>query len=88
VSWHEQSIMARRGGAAGRAGATHELTEGSQGHFRYVYGPYAPPVLRVQPGDTVVVETLDAFGGAVRSEADLPSRCSRCRSSIRRAGRF
>jgi amidase len=74
VSWHEQSIMARRGSAAGRAGATHELTEAIQGKFHYVYGPYAEPVLRLRPGDTVVVETLDAFGGAVRSEADLPSR--------------
>jgi amidase len=74
VSWHEQSIMARRGTAAGRAGTTHHLTEERQGAYHHVYGPYAEPVLRVQPGDTVVVETVDAFGGAVRTEADLPSR--------------
>jgi hypothetical protein len=39
----------------------------------YVYGPYAEPVLRIQPGDVVVVETQDAFGGAVKTEDDLPS---------------
>ncbi|MPY95359.1 MAG: acetamidase, partial [Acidimicrobiia bacterium] len=31
------------------------------------------PVLHVEAGDRVVVETRDAFGGAIRSEADLPS---------------
>ena len=74
MAWHEQSIMARRGVAAGRAAATHRLTEERQGAFHHVYGPYAEPVLRVRPGDTVVVETIDAFGGAVKTEADLPSR--------------
>ena len=74
MSWHEQSIMARRGSAGGRAGATRELTERAQGQFHYVYGPYAEPTLRVRPGDTVVVETVDAFGGAVRSETDLPTK--------------
>jgi acetamidase/formamidase len=30
-------------------------------------------VLEIAPGDLVEVETLDAFGGAIRSEADMPS---------------
>jgi acetamidase/formamidase len=30
-------------------------------------------VLQVAPGDTIEVETRDAFGGAIRSEADMPS---------------
>jgi acetamidase/formamidase len=74
MDWLEQSQMARRGVARGRPGAHHRLTEAVQGRFHYVYGPYADPVLRIAPGDVVEVETLDAFGGAVRSEDDLPSR--------------
>jgi amidase len=30
--------------------------------------------MRIRPGDVVEVETLDAFGGAVKTEADLPSK--------------
>ena len=32
------------------------------------------PVLRVAPGDVVVAETLDAFGGAIKTVDDLPSQ--------------
>jgi acetamidase/formamidase len=74
MSWLEHSHMARRGVAGGRPGARHRLTEAAQGQYHYVYGPYAAPVLHIAPGDTVEIETLDAFGGAVRTEADLPSR--------------
>ena len=74
MAWPETSQMARRGVAAGKAGASHRLTEQDQGEYRFVYGPYADPVLRVSPGDTVEIETVDAFGGAIRTEADLPSR--------------
>lgn len=73
MDWIGTSIMARRGRAAGRDGARHRLTEADQGAFQYVYGPYAAPVLTIDPGDSVTVETLDAFGGAIRTEADLPS---------------
>ena len=31
-------------------------------------------MLRIQPGDTVEIETLDAFEGAIRTEADMPSQ--------------
>ena len=73
MSWLENSYMARKGVAKGKAGATHRLTEAAQGKYHFVYGPYAQPVLKIRPGDRVEVETLDAFGGAVRSEADKPT---------------
>jgi acetamidase/formamidase len=73
MDWIGGSIMARRGVAGGRAGARRRLSEADQGAFQYVYGPYAAPVLRIAPGDVVEVETRDAFDGAIRTEADLPS---------------
>ncbi|WP_118132941.1 acetamidase/formamidase family protein [Oceanicella sp. SM1341] len=74
MDWFEGSIMARRGVAAGEARARHTITEAEQGPYRYVYGPFVEPVLRVAPGAVLEVETLDAFGGAVKTEADLPSK--------------
>src|SRR5260370_35272582 len=62
--WLKSSIMAKRGLAKGQAGQRHELSITAQGDFHYVYGPYAKPVLTVNPGHVVVVETQDAFGGA------------------------
>jgi acetamidase/formamidase len=59
--------------AKGSEGRTHLLTEAVQGKYHYVYGPYAEPVLQIDPGDVVVVETVDAFEGKLRSEADIPS---------------
>ncbi len=73
MSWLETSIMSGRGVARGRAGTTHVLSEAVQGEYHYVYGPYAAPVLQIQPGDVVEAETRDAFGGKIRSESDLPS---------------
>jgi acetamidase/formamidase len=66
--------MARKGVAQGKAGKHHMLTEKAQGQYHYVYGPYSAPVMRIKPGDIVAVETLDAFGGAIKSEADMPSK--------------
>jgi acetamidase/formamidase len=74
MDWIGTSHMARRGVAAGREGARHTLSEAAQGEFHYVYGPYSAPVLRIRPGDVVEVETLDAFGGVVKTEDDLPSK--------------
>jgi len=74
MNWLEQSIMARRGVAAGAAGARHSLTVADQETFRYVYGPYAEPVLEVEPGACVTVETVDAFEGRIISESDRPSQ--------------
>ena len=73
MRWPDDSHMARRGVARGKPGNTHELTEARQGKYHYVYGPYAEPVLRIRPGDIVVAETLDAFEGKIKTEADKPS---------------
>lgn len=73
MSWFESSIMARKGEARGRPGAEHRMTEADQGCYHYVYGPYAEPVLRVEPGAVITVETHDAFEGKIRSESDRPS---------------
>jgi acetamidase/formamidase len=51
----------------------HELTEDVQGEYHYTVGPYFDPVLEIEPGDTVEVETHDAFEGAIETEDDLPS---------------
>ncbi|MFM1863163.1 MAG: hypothetical protein RLZ26_1685 [Pseudomonadota bacterium] len=74
MGWLADSHMARRGVAGGKEGAFHRLTEAAQGSYHYVYGPYSAPVLHIAPGDVVEFETLDAFGGAVKSEDDLPSK--------------
>ena len=50
MSWLETSIMARRGLAKGKSGTTYTITEESQGQYHYVYGPFAKPVLKVDPG--------------------------------------
>jgi len=71
--WLSSSCMAQRGVARARAGKTHHLTEAAQGSYQYVYGAYAAPVLTIAPGDVVVAETLDAFGGAITSIDDRPS---------------
>ncbi len=73
MDWIASSYMGRKGVARGKAGREHQLTEAKQGAFRYVYGPYADPVLDVEPGDVVVAETVDAFEGKLTSEQDVPS---------------
>lgn len=72
-AWLEGSIMAARGEAKGRAGERYGITEASQGKYHYVYGPYATPVLRVDPGAVVSAETHDAMEGQIKSESDKPS---------------
>ncbi|MGD9914271.1 MAG: acetamidase/formamidase family protein [Rhizobiaceae bacterium] len=67
------SIMARRAIAGGKAGREHLLTIADQGDFEFVYGPYSKPRLEIDPGDVVVVDTEDAFGGVITSEDDRPS---------------
>jgi amidase len=53
--------------------AEHTLTHDMQERYYYTIGPYADPVLRVRPGDTVVIETQDAFEGKIVSEETKPS---------------
>jgi amidase len=71
--WLKTSIMAERGIAKGQAGPRHELSIAAQGDFHYVYGPCAKTVLTINPGDVIVMETEDAFGGVVTSEQDSPT---------------
>ncbi len=53
--------------------ATHHLTTEVQGRYHYTVGPYPQPVLRVRPGDSIVVETQDAFEGRITDEHVRPS---------------
>jgi acetamidase/formamidase len=73
MSWIDQSIMAKRGVAGGVAGPAHMITEADQGKYHYVYGPFAKPVLTVDPGAVISCETHDAFEGKIRFETDRPS---------------
>jgi amidase len=73
ADWIKSSYMARSGVAKAKPGKTHELTVEKQGKYHYVYGPYADPVLTIDPGDVVVAETQDAFEGAIKSEKDKPA---------------
>ena len=74
MTWLENSIMARRAGARGKPTAQHEITEEKQGKYHYVYGPYAEPVLVVDPGAVVSCETHDAMEGRIKTESDSPSK--------------
>jgi amidase len=77
MNWIDSSIMRIQGVAKGRPGATHELTEAKQGTYHYTMGPYSQPVLHIKPGDRVIVETRDAFEGAIKTEQDKPSEILR-----------
>lgn len=73
MDWLKTSIMHTRGVAQGKVGTTHQLTEAKQGKYHYTMGPYSDPVLFIKPGDRVVVETRDAFEGAIKTEQDKPT---------------
>ncbi|HCL66039.1 MAG TPA: acetamidase [Rhizobium sp.] len=74
MSWLSESIMSRRGVAKGQPGETYSITEKTQGQYHYVYGPFAEPVLSVDPGAVVSAETHDAFEGKIKAETDMPSQ--------------
>ena len=68
MSWLEHSIMAKRGVAGGKESMRARRSRSrQQGKFHYVYGPYAEPVLTVEPGAVVDAETHDAFEGKIKS---------------------
>lgn len=75
--WIDESLMHRRGVNRGNVGKTHYLTEELQGTHHYTIGPYSEPVMEINPGDRVVVETRDAFDGLITSENDSPSELLR-----------
>jgi amidase len=74
MSWLQSTYMVRKGVAKGNKGRTHKLDKKVQGEYHYVYGPYAKPVLHIAPGDVVIAETEDAFGGAIKTTKDMPSQ--------------
>src|SRR5262245_58447058 len=74
TSWLAGSIMAQRGLAKGQPGQAYMITEADQGTYHYVYGPYAKPILTVDPGAVVSAETHDAFEGKITSESDRPTQ--------------
>ncbi len=73
MTWLKNSIMMSRGVGKDKKGETHHLTEKAQGNYHYTMGPYSDPVMHIKPGDTVVVETRDAFEGKIQKETDKPS---------------
>ena len=66
--------MAGRGTAKGKVNKVYSMTEADQGKLHYVYGSYAAPVLRVDPGAELSIETHDAFEGKIKYETDIPSK--------------
>ncbi|NCV38981.1 MAG: acetamidase [Betaproteobacteria bacterium] len=77
MQWLAESLVAKRGIGWAKTPQTHELSEAKQGVYHYTIGPYSQAVLSIQPGDRVIVETRDAFEGAVKTEDDLPSKVLR-----------
>lgn len=73
MSWFETSLMARKGVAGGQARSEHRIDEARQGKYHYVYGPYVDPILHVEPGAVLEIETHDAFEGALATEQCVPS---------------
>jgi amidase len=73
MSWLETSRMVKRGVAQGKVTGSFEITEAAQGKYHYVYGPFAEPVLTVDPGAVISFETHDAFEGKIKHETDRPS---------------
>ena len=58
-------MMYRHGVAKVPTGKVHTLSAEVQGVYNYTIGPYSSPVLEVEPGDTVIAETQDAFEGKI-----------------------
>jgi amidase len=57
--------------SSGGSGAVHELP---LGQLHYEFSRHEAPALTVEPGDTVVVETEDAFSGQIREPGDRRDR--------------
>ena len=71
--WVADSTMYTQGVGGGSSGKTHRLTKEEQGDYHYTIGPYSEPVLEIEPGDQVVVDTADAFEGKIKSETATPT---------------
>ena len=66
MSWFDETIMARKGVAKGKALESRTITEAEQGSYPYIYTAQLEPVLRVDPGTVVAAETHDAVEGAIK----------------------
>ncbi|MCX5839581.1 MAG: acetamidase/formamidase family protein [Deltaproteobacteria bacterium] len=44
------------------------------GNYSYAFSSYLEPVVKVKPGDRVIIHTEDAFEGRIKSKSDLPSK--------------
>ena len=81
MSWFDQSIMKRKALANGDSNNTYDISEEFQKEYYYVYGGYVDPILNVEPGSTINVETHDAFEGKIKKETDIPSKILNFKSS-------
>lgn len=52
----------------------HRLTVKEQGEFFYTISPNPDPVISIEPGSTIEVETVDAFEEKIESEETKPSK--------------
>ena len=73
-NWLKASIMYTTGVAKGKTATTHHHTQAKQRRNHNTKRPNSEPVLQIKPGDRVVVETRDAFEGAIKTEKDLPTK--------------
>ncbi|MBE3638129.1 acetamidase/formamidase family protein [Mangrovicoccus algicola] len=73
MSWFDESLMARKGVAGGKALDHRTLTEAEQGEYPYIYTAGIAPVMTIDPGTVIAAETHDAFEGAITSESDVPT---------------
>ena len=72
-NWLSTSIMAQRGVARGKPGA-HTAHREAAGQVPLCLWALCRARAAIAPGDIVTAETIDAFGGAMKSESDLPSQ--------------
>ena len=73
MNWMNTSIMSAKGIARGAKTSEHYISEADQKAYHYIYGPYAEPILTVDPGAVVSAETHDAFEGKIKQESDSPT---------------
>ena len=70
--WVSNSMMYKHGVAKAPTGKVHTLSAEVQGVYNYTIGPYSNPVLEVEPGDTIIAETQDAFEDALSESSMWP----------------
>src|SRR5690606_27960355 len=74
LSLHDALPIFRHDREGGFSMAVHHLRESDQKSYSYVYSPYLEPVLRVDVGDTIIVETEDAFESRLKTPDHKPSQ--------------